>query len=498
MSELLVISIDCSTTSSKAIVWNSDGVALAEARMEIPLSIPNDGWGEQDPELWWSATKHSLTQVAKKIDANKIAALVLTHQRESFACLNENGKAIRPAMLWLDTRAHAQVKQFGTGEVHTITGKPANPTPAFFKLLWLKENEPDVLLRTKKIVDVHSYLSSRLADIYVAPTASVDPLGLTDIKTGRYSPALMKTLGILEQQLPSVCQPGDVVAALSDSVATSLGLPAGVKLVAGGGDGQCAGLGAGAAEPGIGYLNLGTGLIAGVYSEEYRASFAYRTMMGTIPGSYNYEFFVGAGTYLVNWFKSHQDLGDLQGKSPEQFWGELAAEVPIGSQGLFTLPYWNGALTPYWDQNARGSIIGFTGIHQNQHLYRSILEGIAFELRLCLESAAATLRHPLTQLIAMGGGVKSELWCQILADNLKIPITISHSQESTSLGAAMLGFAAIGSYQNTREAAQKMSGTGKTYQPNLENSQEYDRYYEVYRGLFPALKSSFAAIGELW
>jgi xylulokinase len=103
----------------------------------------------------------------------------------------------------------------------------------------------------------------------------------------------------------------------------------------------------------------------------------------------------------------------------------------------------------------------------------------------------------LTQLIAMGGGVKSELWCQILADNLKIPITISHSQESTSLGAAMLGFAAIGSYQNTREAAQKMSGTGKTYQPNLANSQEYDRYYEVYRGLYPALKSSFASIGEL-
>jgi len=497
MSESLVISVDCSTTSSKAIVWNAAGHALAEARMEIPLSIPRDGWGEQDPELWWSATESALSEVVKLVDAEKIAALVLTHQRESFACLDENGKAIRPAMLWLDTRAHAQVKQFGTGEVHTITGKPANPTPAFFKLLWLKENEPDVLERTKKIVDVHSYLSNKLAAVYVAPTASVDPLGLTDIKTGGYSVALMKTLGVSEEQLPKVCQPGEMVAFLSDSVAISLGLPPGIKLVAGGGDGQCAGLGAGVAEAGIGYLNLGTGLIAGVYSEEYRASFAYRTMMGTIAGSYNYEFFVGAGTYLINWFKSHQNLGDLQGKSPEQFWEELAAEVPIGCEGLFTLPYWNGALTPYWDQNARGSIIGFTGIHQNQHLYRSILEGIAFELRLCLESAEATLSKPLTQLIAMGGGVKSELWCQILADNLKIPITISHSQESTSLGAAMLGFAAIGSYPNIREAAQKMSGTGKTFQPNASNSREYDRYYEVYRGLYPALKSSFASIGEL-
>lgn len=497
MSTPHVISVDCSTTGAKAVVWDSKGASLAEGRMDIPLSIPADGWGEQDPTIWWEATQTAIKQAVSQVDSAAIAALVLTHQRESFVCLDEQGSALRPAMLWLDTRAHAQVQQFGTGEVHTITGKPANPTPAFFKLLWLKENEPDVLARTSKIVDVHSYLAYRIVGRYVAPTASVDPLGLTDIKTGAYSSALMKTIGIKAAQLPEVVQPGAVIGEIPASATSALGLPQGVKLVAGGGDGQCAGLGAGVAHPGIGYLNLGTGLIAGVYSEEYRSSFAYRTMMGTIPGSFNYEFFVGAGTYLINWFKAQQNLGDLKGKSAEQHWGELAATVPIGSQGLFTLPYWNGALTPYWDQNARGSIIGFTGIHENKHLYRSILEGIAFELRLCLESAAATLRHPLESLIAMGGGVRSELWCQILADNLKIPISISHSQESTSLGAAMLGFSALGIYSSPREAATAMSGTGRTFIPIAENVIEYDRYYEVYRGLYPALKSSFASMGEL-
>jgi xylulokinase len=234
-----------------------------------------------------------------------------------------------------------------------------------------------------------------------------------------------------------------------------------------------------------------------VYTEEYRPSYAYRAMMGTIAGSVNYEFFVGAGTYLVNWFKKHQNLGDTEGKSPEQYWNDRAAEVPIGSQGLFTLPYWNGALTPYWDQNARGAVVGYSGIHGNEHLFRSILEGIAFELRVCLDSASATLREPLSCLITMGGGARSPLWCQMLADILRIPISIAKSEESTALGAGMLAFAAVGAYPDARAAAKAMSGRGHTYEPNLENALEYDKYFEIYRSLYPALKPVFESLAEV-
>lgn len=479
------------------MVWDEHGNAVAEGRQEIELSIPHDGWGEQDPEHWWDATSRAIREAAEKVGPQNIAAIGITHQRESFVCLDENGKAIRPAMLWLDTRAHQEVRQFGTSEVHTSTGKPANPTPSFYKLMWLKTNEPEVLPSTAIIADVHTYLSFRLTGKYISPAASVDPMGLLDLKTATYSQAILATLGVSEKQLPEVCQSGDVIGQLTEEVAAQLGLASSVVLVAGGGDGQCAGLGAGVVDAGIGYLNLGTGLIAGVYTEDYRPSYAYRAMMGTIANSVNYEFFVGAGTYLVNWFKKHQNLGDYEGKSAEQYWNDKAATVPIGSLGLFTLPYWNGALTPYWDQNARGAIIGYSGIHENEHLFRSILEGIAFELRVCLESASATLREPLSCLIAMGGGARSPLWCQMLADILRIPITIARSEESTSLGAGMLAFAAIGIYPDARTAAKAMSGTRETYSPNLEAALEYDKYFEIFRGLYPALKPVFASLAEV-
>jgi len=492
-----VISVDCSTTGSKAIVWDQLGNVIAEGRQEMPLSIPNDGWGEQNPEDWWGATRFAIKQAVEKAGSVNIEAIGLTHQRESFVCLDKNGRAIRPAMLWLDTRAHQEVKQFGTSEVHTSTGKPANPTPSFYKLMWLQANEPEVLQQTAIVADVHTYLSYRLTGKFISPAASVDPMGVLDLKTSQYSPAILKTLGITEQQLPKICNSGEAIGFLTPEAAAELGLSEDVLIVAGGGDGQCAGLGAGVVEPGIGYLNLGTGLIAGVYTEEYRPSYAYRAMMGTIAGSVNYEFFVGAGTYLVNWFKKHQNLGDTEGKSPEQYWNDRAAEVPIGSQGLFTLPYWNGALTPYWDQNARGAVVGYSGIHGNEHLFRSILEGIAFELRVCLDSASATLREPLSCLITMGGGARSPLWCQMLADILRIPISIAKSEESTALGAGMLAFAAVGAYPDARSAAKAMSGRGHTYEPNLENALEYDKYFEIYRSLYPALKPVFESLAEV-
>ena len=498
MSDKLVISVDCSTTSAKAIVWDRSGKQLSEGRQDIALSIPKEGWGEQDPKIWWSATSSAIQEALRGVDASQVAALVLTHQRESFTVLDENNQPLRPAMLWLDTRAHDQVKRFGTSQIHTLTGKPANPTPAFYKLLWIRDNEPAVFQQIKRVADVHAYLCLELTGEFASSTASADPLGVVDLKSMSYSPEILKTLQLSEEVFPTLFEPGVEIAKLTPEVSKALGLPAGLPLLAGGGDGQCAGLGAGVAAPGTGYLNLGTGLIAGIYSDDYKPSFAYRAMSGTVSGSYNYEFFVGAGTYMVNWFKAHlSQPEDAGGLSPEQYWESKAANVAIGSEGLFTLPYWNGALTPYWDQNARGSIVGFSGIHGNEHLYRSLLEGIAFELRLCIESASATIRQPVERFITMGGGSKSSLWCQILADNLRIPIAISRSQEATALGAAMLGFAAIGEYESIPDASRQMSDFSREYLPNAENAARYDQYFEVYKSLYPALKFTFSAIEEL-
>ena len=494
MDDKLLLTLDCSTTSSKCIIWNAKGESVSESRHEIPLSIPEQGWGEQDPADWWDASKKSIIEATKAIDSSKVVAIAITHQRESFVCLDENDLPLRPAMLWLDTRAKEEVREFGNESVVQITGKPANPTPAFYKLHWIKKHQPEIFQKIKTVSDVHSYLVNKLAGEFITPVASADPLGLIDLDGQDYSQELLESLGLDASQLPALAFSGEQIAELSADAASELGLSSGVKIIAGGGDGQCAGLGAAVTKPGSAYLNLGTGIIAGLFSSDYKQNNAYRAMAGTIPNSYNYELFIGAGTYMVNWFLDNfaSSHSYPEGQSAQEYWQQKAAEISIGCDGLYAVPYWNGALTPYWDQDARGILVGFSGVHNASHVYRAIFEGIAYELRVCFDLAAKTLAEPVTEIIAMGGGTKSELWSQMIADVLEIPLVISKEEEATSLGAAMLAAYGAGLYESIEQAATEMSNRGKRYEPNPATHDVYQQHQSVYKEFYPALKSTFS------
>jgi len=231
----LVVAVDCSTTSAKAIVWDASGARVASASAPLPLSTPQPGYGEQDPTDWWSATAEAIRSAVASVDADRIVAVSVTHQRESFACLDDRGEAVRPAMLWLDVRAREQVERFGTDRVHALTGKPANPTPAWYKLLWIAEHEPETLARTRRIVDVHGYLVQRMTGLWVTSIASADPLGLVDLATGDYSNELLDAAGIRREQLCDLVDPGARVGALTASAAAELGLRADTVVIAGAG-----------------------------------------------------------------------------------------------------------------------------------------------------------------------------------------------------------------------------------------------------------------------
>jgi len=498
--DALVVAVDCSTTSAKAIVWDAAGARIASGHAALPLSTPQPGYGEQDPRDWWSATAQAIRAAVEGIDAERVVAVSVTHQRESFVCLDEHDEPVRPAMLWLDVRAGEQVERFGNARVHTITGKPANPTPAWYKLLWIAEHEPATLERTRRVVDVHGYLVHRLTGAWVTSTASADPLGLVDLSTGDYSDELLAAVGLGRDQLAALVEPGAVIAGLSAAAAAELGLVAGTPVVAGAGDGQCAGLGAGVVAPGRAYLNLGTGLISGFVSTSYTPSDAYRALMGAVPGTVDYELFIGAGTYMVTWFvDTFLEPPGVGGSTPgglELHWEQQAAQVAPGADGLVVVPYWNGALTPYWDPRARGVMVGFTGAHGRAHVYRAILEGIAFELRLCLEHAERTLDEPIAEFVAMGGGSRSPFWCQLLADVLQRPVVLAGQDEATCLGAAMLAAAGAGVHASIEAASAAMSGLGRRFEPNTDAAAVFDPLYEGYRAVYPALAPVFPQLGR--
>ncbi len=488
----VVVAVDLSTTGAKCSIWSLDGTEVAGGRAELDLNIPAAGQGEQDARQWWSAMQQAVRAAVRGFDVSRVAAISVTHQRESFVCLDAEGEPIRPAMLWLDARAGEQVDRHGTDQVHDTTGKPPNTTVSYYKLQWLAEHEPEVLARSAHIVEVHGYLVHRLTGLWATSTASMDPTGLVDLRSGDYDDRILTQLGLDRTRLAVLHEPGEVIGGLTADAAALLGLPAGTPVVAGAGDGQCAGLGAGVAAPGRAYLNIGTGLISGTYSSSYRPSSAYRALLGTIPGSFAYETFVGAGTYMVSWFvdtftRPSESFPD----GVEAALGAEAAAVPRGSDGLYVVPYWNGALTPYWDHEARGIMVGFQGIHDRAHIYRAVLEGLAFELRLSQDQVEAATGDTVTEFVAMGGGSRSALWCQIYADVLRRPLVISRHQETTCLGAGMLAAYGAGLFPSIRSAAAAMSATETRYDPDPAAAEIYEPLYRRYAAIYPALRAFF-------
>lgn len=484
-----VIGVDTSTTATKAIVWDRDGRAAGEGRDEFELALPRPGWHEQEPEDWWRSTATAVRRALQSVDTAEIEALCVTHQRETFACLDAHGHAVRPAIVWMDVRAARQVEAFGSSRIHELTGKPPDTTPALYKLLWLREHEPETMARTRWVVDVGAYVVNRLTGAWRTTTAYADPLGLLDMKRRDWSHELLERVGLTREQVPALVAPGDVIGELSAAAAEQTGLRAGLPIVGGAGDGQSAGLGANASRPGRAYLNLGTAVVAGTISEQYAWHAAFRTLIGAVPGTYAMETLLQGGTYTVNWFLERIASLDAQrlglGLRDVDLLEAAATRVGPGAEGLLLVPYWASAQSPYWDPDARGMLFGLAGHHGKEHIYRALLEGIAFEQRLAFEAMEAELGTAIDVLLITGGGSRSALWRQIVADVTRKPVAACRELETTALGAGIHAAVAAGWYGSLEEAAAAMTGEAAQHAPDEPTARRYDRLFEVYRELYP-------------
>ena len=501
MNADLVLGIDCSTTASKAVAWDRDGVPVVEGRAPLDLQSPKPGWGEQDARQWWDATIAATQQVTGRIDAHRIAAICITHQRETFVPVDDEGNPLRNGILWLDERSRSQLaaldRQFGHHALHTLTGRPPSMTQSLPKLVWLTEHEPDVVQRAAHIVDVHAFLVHRLSGNWRTSLACADPMGLVDMRRGMWASDLIQDIGLRAEQFVPVAPPGTVIGAVSSTAAAQTGLRAGTPIVAGAGDGQAASLGAGITSSGRAFVNLGTAIAAGALSDRYLTDRAYRTCLGPIPGTFILESVLRGGTATVSWFMDYFADPRLQNQAFDVYEREAAA-LPPGADGLLLVPYWNNVMNPYWDPAATGLVIGWTTAHRRHHLYRAILDGIAFEHRLAIAGIAASTGIPLTEHVILGGGSRSPLWRQIMADVLGTPVLRARSADATNLGAGVLAAWTVGWFATPQEAAHAMTGTTETVLPRPGESAVYDRlYHEVYVHLFPAIRGAMDRLTDL-
>jgi sugar (pentulose or hexulose) kinase len=502
MKQDIVIGLDSSTTATKAIAWDRRGQAVAEGRAAVPLSNPKPGWFEQDVNDWTGAAAKALKQLSRKIDMARVGAVAISNQRESFAQFDAKNRVLRPGTLWLDERAHVEAKelaqQIGAEKLHRISGKPSDVTPCITRCRWLAKNMPGVWKKTAMTAEVHGVLTHFFTGHWHTSTASADPMGLIDMERFDWSDELLAAVKLSRSQLPKLFRPGDVMGEVTAAAAQLTGLKAGTYVVAGGGDGQCAGTGANTFVKGRAYLNLGTAAVSGSFGKRYAHDPVFRTMSAVAEDGYSYETAIRTGTFLVNWIVERLFNVDLR-KNPNIFAAleQEAKASPVGSRGVVLVPYWSGCMTPYWDPKARGVIAGLSGNHSRGDVYRAILEGIALEQVMMTDDVQAATQ-PIDHFVIMGGGARSDFWCQIVADASGRDVKRLETVEASSLGAAAAAAKGVSWFKNIPDAAANMSGNfSKTFRPRIKENKAYREMMAIYRDLWPTISQWNARLQAL-
>ena len=487
----LVIGIDASTQSVKAIAWDRSGHAVAEGRAPVPILQDGHEHFEQEPEEWWRASVAALRGLAAQVDPARFDGLAISNQRETMAFLDQEARSVRPAILWLDGRTRAEVNELsntvGAETIHRISGRPPDVTPGLYRIMWMRRHQPEAFARTACFADVQCALVQRLAGgPFRTSWSSADPNGLFDLVAKRWSPILLEAVGITEDRLPAVFRPGAEIGRVNKAAAAATGLKAGLPIFAGGGDGQCAGLGTGCTRPERAYVNLGTAVVSGIWSANYHHDKAWRTEVAAHGDGYILENCLRSGAYLVDWFVNRFIAGRSADETMFRELEERAQTLPIGSDGVIVQPYWSGCMDPYWDTRARGVIAGLGSGHTPVHVYRAIIEGITLDLVMGTQASEAASGQTVDHYLAIGGGAKNRLWRQMLADASGKQVHVSDTVEASALGAGMIAAAGAGWYPSIAAAAQAMTGAVHKVLPAPANRARYGELLDIYRDLYAA------------
>ncbi len=476
MDDKVVIGLDSSTQSTKAIAWNSNGEALGEGRAPIAMQQPRPGYYEQDTNDWWRSACGALRDLCQQVDPARIAGIAISNQRETVGFLDPAGQPVRPAIVWLDERASDRIAPlnaaFPDAGLHRITGKPADVTPTVYRLDWLRENQPDVLQDSAAIVDVHGYLTGRLTGVMTAGWTSADPFGAFDINTLQWSRPILDHLGLSVAQFPATARPGTDLGTVTEDAARATGLPAGTPVYCAGGDGQCAGLGVNAIQKGRVYLNLGTAIVIGINSPVPALNHNWRTLISPTGEGYFLEGVLRGGAFFVDWFVRNFVSETLTRDVFDRL-EQGAGEIALGSEGLTVCPYLSGCMNPHWNPDARAGFIGLGAHHTKFHLYRAVLESLTSEVARCV-GAMRHAGHHTSEIVAVGGGANSALWSRMVADACGLPLIKSCTIEASSLGAGISAAVGAGWFDGFASAAAAMVRDGQAVLPDRNMKPGWD------------------------
>jgi len=508
-----ILAIDSGTQSVRALLFDLRGNLVDKVRVPIEAyTSPRPGWAEQDPEYFWQALCEACQKLWQQttIPKDAIAGIALTTQRSTIINVDREGTPLRPAIVWLDQRRTEGLKPVGGlwGLAFRLSGM--TETVAYLQAEaeanWIRVHQPNLWQKTHKYLFLSGYLTYRLVGRFVDSIGcqvGYVPFDYKALAWGKAWDWKWQAVPMSPAVLPALVPPTAQLGTVTAAAAEATGLPAGLPVIAAAADKACEVIGSGSLEPHIGCLSYGTTATINTTHKKYiEAIPLIPPYPSAAPGRYSLEIQIYRGYWMVSWFKQEfghpeQRQADKQGLTPEALFDELVEQVPPGSMGLMLQPYWSPGLKVPGPE-AKGAIIGFGDVHTRAHLYRALLEGLAYALREGKERIERRSRVPITELRVSGGGSQSNAALQLTADIFNLPAARPHTYETSGLGAAIDAAVGLKLHPDIATAVREMTRVGEVFTPNPQTRDIYDGlYHRVYRQMYRRLKPLYEEIREI-
>ena len=499
-----LLGIDIGTSGTKTALFNEKGALIASETAGYPLYQPENGWAEQKPEDWWIAVVTTITAVLQKsgINGEDISGIGLSGQMHGLVMLDADNNVLRPAIIWCDQRTAKECDELeniiGREKIISITSNPPLTGFTASKILWVRNKEPQIYDKCMHILLPKDYIRFMLTGEYATEVSDAGGMQLLDVPNRHWSDEILSKLKIDKSLLARVYESPDETGRISLSAARITGLKAGTPVAGGAGDNAAAAVGMGVVRDGRGFVTIGTSGV--VYAH---TSFLSRdpkgrihTLCSAVPGEWHIMGVTQAAGLSLKWFKDNlcdKEIcyAEKTGENVYALLDRKASEVPVGSNGLFFLPYLMGERSPHLDPHARGGFIGLSASHTKADMLRAVMEGVTFSLKDCLDIfEAAGVR--VENMLACGGGGSSAFWRQMLADVFGCKIQSAISSEGAALGAAILGGVCSGIYGSVQSACDDICSASGSCTPDPENQIKYSHFYKLYASLYPALKNFYS------
>ena len=502
-----LIGIDLGTSGTKTVLFDENGNVIASKTAEYPMYQPQNGWAEQKAGDWYSAAIETLKSVVSAVNPEDIAGIGISGQMHGLVMLDENGDVLRPSIIWCDQRTAEECveieKLVGRERLIEITANPAMTGFTAAKIMWVKKHEPQLYEKCRHILLPKDYVRYKLTGKFATDVSDASGMQLLDVKNRCWSDEVLEKLGIDKSLLAKVYESPEVTGYITDEAAKLTGLNIGTIVVGGAGDNAAAAVGVGVVRDKTAFTTIGTSGVVFAHTSEMIVDPKGRvhTFCCAVPDAWHVMGVTQAAGLSLKWFCDNfcgEDKLEAKKLGVDAYYltDKKAIQSPIGCNRLIYLPYLMGERTPYLDPDCRGMFFGLSAMHTKADMIRAVMEGVTYSLRDCIE-VLREIGIDIFDMAVCGGGGTSKLWRSMIADSYGCRVKTCTSKEGPALGAAILAGVGAGIYKTVEEACDKMIKFNASEQPNIGNSEKYNKVYDIYKKLYHNVKEIYKDLKEI-